>query len=75
MSNRGPKSSGWFGRSTSIPELEATKEFANDRDRGVILSPGLDRSVRDFLSKARQASTPTVEKDEARRETLCQGEQ
>ena len=60
----------WFVWSAnSIPELEATKEFANDKDRGVIGSPGLDRSIRDFLSKTRSASKTTVEKDDASKET------
>jgi hypothetical protein len=53
----------------SIAELEATKEFANDKDLGVIGSPGLDRSVKDFLSKTHSASKPTVEKDDASKET------
>jgi hypothetical protein len=51
----------WSAR--SITELEATKQFANDKDRGVIGSPGLDRSVKDFLSKTRSGSKPTVEND------------
>ena len=53
----------------AIPDLEATKEFANDRDRGLINRPGLDRSVKEFLSKTRSASKPTVEKDDATKET------
>ena len=53
----------------SIAELEATKEFANDKDLGVIGSPGLDRSVKDFLSNTHSASKPTVEKDDASKET------
>jgi hypothetical protein len=53
----------------SIPELETTKEFANDKDRGVIGSPGLDRSVKDFLSKTQSASKPTVAKDNVSKET------
>jgi hypothetical protein len=53
----------------SITELEATKQFANDKDRGVIGSPDLDRSVKDFLSKTRSASKPTVEKDDVSKET------
>jgi serine/threonine protein kinase len=57
----------WSAR--SIPELEMTKEFANDKDRGVIGSPGLDRSVKDFLSKTQSASKPTVAKDDASKET------
>ena len=53
----------------AIPDLEATKEFANQRDRGLIGSPGLDRSVKDFLSKTYSASKPTVAKDDASKET------
>lgn len=52
-----------------IAELEATKEFANDKDLGVIGNPGLDRSVEDFLSKTYSGSKPTVEKDNASKET------
>jgi serine/threonine protein kinase len=53
----------------AIPDLEATKQFANEKDRGVINSPVLDRSVKDFLSKTRSASKPTVEKDDVSKET------
>jgi len=53
----------------AVPDLEATKQFANEKDRGVINSPGLDRSVKDFLSKTRSGSKPTVEKDDASKET------
>jgi len=53
----------------AIPDLEATKEFANEKDRGLIGSPGLDRSVKEFLSKTRSASKSTVEKDDASKET------
>src|SRR5882724_4240993 len=53
----------------AIPDLEATKQFANEKDRGVINSPGLDRSVKDFLSKTHSASKPTVEKDDVSKET------
>ncbi|HXI90655.1 MAG TPA: protein kinase [Blastocatellia bacterium] len=53
----------------AIPDFEATKQFANEKDRGVINSPGLDRSVKDFLSKTRSGSKPTVEKDDASKET------
>jgi len=53
----------------SIPELEVTKQFANDKDRGVIRSPELDRSVKNFLSKTHSASKPIVEKDFASKET------
>ena len=51
------------------PELEATKEFANDKDRGAIGSPGLDRLVKEFLSNTGSASKPTIEKDDATKET------
>jgi serine/threonine protein kinase len=53
----------------AIPDLETTKEFANEKDRGLIGSPGLDRSVKEFLSKTRSASKPTVEKDDARKDS------
>jgi Domain of unknown function (DUF4384) len=53
----------------SLPDLEATKQFANEKDRGVIASPGLDRSVKDFLSKAHSTSKPTIEKDDVSKET------
>ena len=52
-----------------IPDLEATKEFANDKDRGVIGSPGLDRSVKDFLAKTHSTSNPSVVRDDASKET------
>ena len=53
----------------SIPDLEATKQFANEKDRGEIGSPGLDRSVKDFLAQTLWASKLTVEKDDATKET------
>ena len=54
---------------SAVSDLEATKEFANDRDRGVINSPELDRSVKEFLSTTQSASKPTVAKDDASKET------
>jgi serine/threonine protein kinase len=60
----------WLVWSATVnPELEATKEFANDKDRGTIGSPGLDRSVKEFLSGTGLGSKPTVEKDDATKET------
>ena len=53
----------------SLPDLESTKKFANEKDRGVIGSPGLDRLVRDFLAKTYAASKPTVAKDDSTKET------
>lgn len=53
----------------SLPDLESTKEFANEKDRGVIGSPGLDRLVRDFLAKTSAAFKPTVAKDDSTKET------
>jgi serine/threonine protein kinase len=53
----------------SIPELEATQQFANEKDRGVISSPGIDRSAKAFLSKAYSESKSAIEKDEANKET------
>ena len=53
----------------SIPDLESTKRFANEKDRGEIGSPGLDRSVKDFLRKTIDANKPTIDKLEASKET------
>lgn len=53
----------------AIPDLEATKQFANEKDRGVINSPDLDRSVKDFLSRTRASSKPEVEKGDSNKET------
>jgi len=57
----------------SIPELEATKQFANDKDRGVIGSPGLNRSIKDFLSQTHTTSKPAVVEDEVSKETRVKG--
>jgi serine/threonine protein kinase len=52
----------------SQPELEALKRFVNPEDRGMITEAGQARAVREFL-RTHSASQPSVEKDEARRET------
>ncbi len=53
----------------SIPDLESTKQYANEKDRGEIGSPGLDRSVKDFLRKTIDANKPTIDKLEDSKET------
>jgi serine/threonine protein kinase len=53
----------------ALPDLESTKQFANEKDRGVIGSPGLDRSVKDFLKKTIDSAKPTIEKIDASKET------
>ena len=52
----------------SQPGLEALKRFVNPEDRGMITDAGQARAVREFL-RTHSASQPSVEKDEARRET------
>ncbi len=52
-----------------VPEMEAIKGFANPRDRGVISSPGLRTTVNQFL-KAHSTSTPAVERDQDKKETV-----
>ncbi|HLL74466.1 MAG TPA: protein kinase [Pyrinomonadaceae bacterium] len=52
----------------SQPELEALKRFVNPEDRGMITDAGQARAVREFL-RTHSAAQPSVEKDEARRET------
>ena len=52
-----------------VAELEAVKGFANPRDRGVIKSPGLRTAVNEFL-KAHSPSSPSVERDDDKKETL-----
>jgi hypothetical protein len=48
--------------------MEAIKGFANSKDRGVISSPGLRTAVNEFL-KAHSSSTPSVERDQEKKET------
>jgi serine/threonine protein kinase len=52
-----------------VPELEAVKGFANSKDRGIISSPGLRTAVNEFL-KAHSTSSPSVERDEDKKETV-----
>jgi hypothetical protein len=52
-----------------VPELEAVKGFANPQDRGAISSPGLRKAVDQFL-KAHSSSSPLVQRDEDKKETL-----
>jgi serine/threonine protein kinase len=52
-----------------VPELEAVKGFANSKDRGIISSPGLRTTVNEFL-KAHSISSPSVERDEDKKETV-----
>jgi serine/threonine protein kinase len=55
-----------------IPALEAVKEFANPRDRGLISKPELNNAVRDFL-QAHQSARPLVERDEDTKEVVLKG--
>jgi hypothetical protein len=57
----------WADR--DVPELEAVKGFANAQDRGFISSPGLRKAVDQFL-QSRSSSTPIVERDSEKKETL-----
>ncbi|MGI9068085.1 MAG: serine/threonine protein kinase [Pyrinomonadaceae bacterium] len=57
----------WAGK--EVPEMEAIKGFANRQDRGVVSSPGLRTAVHEFL-KAHSASSPSVERDPDKKETL-----
>jgi serine/threonine protein kinase len=52
-----------------VPELEAVKGFANSKDHGIIGSPGLRTAVNEFL-KAHSTSSPSVERDEDKKETV-----
>jgi hypothetical protein len=52
-----------------VPEMEAIKGFANSKDRGVIISPGLRTAVNQFL-KAHSSGAPSVERDQDKKETV-----
>ena len=49
----------------AVPELEAVKEFASRRTRGLITDPARNGTVHNFLS-AQATNKPTVEKDETK---------
>jgi len=52
-----------------VPELEAVKDFANPKDRGVVSSPGLRAAVNEFL-KAHSTPGPSVARDNEKKATL-----
>lgn len=54
---------------SAIEELEKTSAFVNDKDRGVINSPDLDRWVKDFLAKTNSTARPSTVKDDISKET------
>jgi len=53
----------------SIPALEAVKEFANPRDRGLINDPDRNNAIRNFL-QAHQSPRPVAERDVDKKEVL-----
>lgn len=52
----------------AIPELEAVKQFANPKDRGLINNAGLNARVQEFL-RANSPAKPTLEKDDELKQT------
>lgn len=52
-----------------VPEMEAVKGFANEKDRGVVSSPGLRTAVSQFL-KGQASSKPLVERNADTKETV-----
>ena len=52
-----------------VPEMEAIKAFANPKDRGLIGSAKLNKSINDFL-KSHSTSTPAVQRDQETKETV-----
>ena len=56
-----------------VPALEAVKGFANPKDQGVIVSPGLRSAVNEFL-KVHSTSKPAVERDEDKKETILKAD-
>lgn len=51
-----------------VPEMEAVKGFANERDRGVVSSPGLRASLNQFL-KEQSSAKPVVGRNADTKET------
>jgi serine/threonine protein kinase len=51
----------------SVPALEATRGFANPRDRGVITNPDLSSAAREFL-REHQNPRPLAETDDGKKE-------
>ncbi|HUS12789.1 MAG TPA: protein kinase [Pyrinomonadaceae bacterium] len=52
----------------AVPELEAVKQFANPKDRGLISNAGLNTSIQEFL-KAHSAAKTKIEKDDQLKQT------
>ncbi|HEV2828830.1 MAG TPA: protein kinase [Pyrinomonadaceae bacterium] len=52
----------------AVPELEAVKQFANLKDRGLIKDADLNTRVQKFLS-AHAGAKPTIEKDDQLKQT------
>jgi serine/threonine protein kinase len=52
----------------ALPELEAVKQFANTKDRGLIKDAGLNAGVQEFL-RAHSDAKATVEKDDELKQT------
>jgi serine/threonine protein kinase len=59
----------WLVFSASpVPELEAVKQFANPKDRGLIKDASLDTGVHNFLT-AHSNAKPTLEKNDELKQT------
>jgi serine/threonine protein kinase len=56
-----------------VPEMEAVKGFANEKDRGVVSSPGLRTAVDQFL-KGQTSSQPIVERNADTKETVVRSQ-
>ena len=52
----------------AVPELEAVKQFANQKDRGLVKDAGLNARVQEFLS-AHAGEKATLEKDDELKQT------
>ena len=52
----------------AVPELEAVKQFANPKDRGLINDAGLSAHVQEFL-RAHSGAKATLEKDDELKQT------
>jgi hypothetical protein len=53
---------------TPVPDLEAVKQFANQKDQGLISDPGLNVRVQEFL-KAHSSGKEMLEKDDELKKT------
>jgi serine/threonine protein kinase len=67
--NRGAEKVWLVWSAQSVPALEAVKGFANERDRGVIKSSELNKTVHDFLTAARDPA-PVAERVAGQKEVV-----